>query len=95
MKSEVVGCLGFPSPRGMRYLVGFDSFDYGTMLLPYFAESPSMAFPLTHKQADFVLSRIDFDVRKRLKFISFPRADFEPDLLTLEHSPIGGCYITF
>lgn len=36
MKSEIVGCLVFRAPRGTQYLVGFDSFDYGAQLIPYF-----------------------------------------------------------
>lgn len=88
MKNEIVGCLVFPRPRGISYLCGFDSFDYGALLLPYFSEIPGNAYPLTDKQADFVLARIDFDIRKRLKFAPFPKADLAPDLFSLANSPI-------
>lgn len=90
MKNDDVGCLIYPSGRGTQYLTGFDAFDFGAVLLPYFVLYPSGAFPLTRKQADFVLSRVDFDIRKRLKFAPYPKLDCAPDIFSLEHSPIGG-----
>lgn len=87
-KDDVVGCLVFRAPRGIQYMVGFDTYDFGAVLLPYFAEKASMAFPLTRMQANFVLSRMDFDIRKRLSFAPYPKADLAPDLFSLENSPI-------
>lgn len=90
MKKNEVGCLIYPSCRGIQYLAGFESFDFASALVPYFSLTPSCAFPLTDKQADFVLSRIDFDIRKRLKFALYPKQDCAPDIFELEHSPLGG-----
>lgn len=90
MKKNEVGCLIFQSVRGTQYLAGFESFDFGTALIPYFSLIPGQAFPLTSLQADFILGRVDFDIRKRLKFALYPRQDLAPDIFDLVHSPIGG-----
>ena len=90
MRKNEVGCLLFRSARGIHYFAGFKCFDYGESFIPYFSLNASQAFPLTDAQADHILGRLDFDVRKRLKFALYPRQDMAPNIFELEHSPIGG-----
>lgn len=90
MKSDVVGCLVYRTHRGNEYLCGFETFDCGNRFLPYFSLSASSAFPLSRPQADFILARLDYDIRVRLDFTLYPRVEGSPDIFALEHSPIGG-----
>ncbi len=90
MKKNEVGCLIYPTVRGIQYLAGFESFYYGHELIPYFSLLPHQAFPCTRDQANFILSRLDFDMRKRMSFSLYPKQGHQPDIFDLEHSPIGG-----
>ena len=90
MKNDDCGCLVLRTLRGSEYLSGFESFDCGQRFLPYFSLLATKAFPLSRKQADFILARLDYDIRIKLDFLLYPRIEEAPSILSLEHSPIGG-----
>lgn len=90
MKSDDVGCLVLRTLRGSEYLSGFETYDCGLRFLPYFSLLATQAFPLSRKQADFLLAHLDYDIRIKLDFLLYPRIEESPDIFVLEHSPIGG-----
>lgn len=75
MKEPEIVCLCQRTLRGLQYLGGFESTMYGRTYIPYFSYAPSCAIPLSPATADFILSRLEYDCRKYLYIMPYPKID--------------------
>lgn len=73
MKQSGLCCLIYHSLRGTEYLAGFETCCFGTRALGYYDKRRSCALPLLREQAEQLLALFDYDERKRLNIISYPR----------------------